>query len=144
MATNDALQRLIASRLASVPPEEVVARAVQLWMSLATELIPIIGETGFATIYARSLHLNLSAFPWLPVGSVPSHADSLFSSLTTCFNERTHVETAEACQGLLITFTGVLVVLIGEPITTSILRAAWGDDIHENNQQGNQQGFQHE
>lgn len=131
MATNGSLKRLIASRLASVRPEEVVERVVQLWTSLASELIPIIGEAGFAIIYVRSLHLNQPAFPWLPVEPVPKQADSLFTSLTTSLNERTHAETAEACQALLITFTDVLVVLIGEPITTSILRAAWGDDTPE-------------
>ncbi len=132
MAMNDTLQRLIASRLAPVRPEEVVERAVQLWTSLASELIPIIGEAGFAIIYARSLHLNQSAFPWLPAPPpVPKQADSLFTSLATSLNERTPAETGEACQALLITFTDMLVVLIGESITTSILRAAWGDDAPE-------------
>lgn len=131
MPTNDTLQRLIASRLTPVCPEEVVERAVQLWLSLASELIPIIGEAGFAIIYTRSLRLNQSVFPWLPVGSVKKQADSLFTSLATSLKERTHAETGEACQALLLTFTDMLVVLIGEPITTSILRAAWGDDTPE-------------
>ena len=141
MATNDTLQRLIAARLAPVPSEEVVERAVRLWGSLGSELIPIIGEAGFAIIYARSLHLNQSAFPWLPVGPVPNPVGPLFTSLATSLNERTPAETLEACQALFLTFTDMLAVLIGESITTSILRAAWGDDTHENTQQGNQQGL---
>ena len=39
--------------------------SVRLWENLATELSSIIGERGFESLFARSLHLASAAYPWL-------------------------------------------------------------------------------
>lgn len=110
-------------------PEAVAAAAIDVWQKLAHQLISIIGEGGFQSLYARSLHLTSSTFPWI----AESHAsqtdsDSRFVNLKINLEGRDPAEAGEASIALLITFIDILALLIGELLTTSILRSAWGDD----------------
>lgn len=121
----------IVSRLILLRPEAVPDLSTQLWESLAAELIPIIGEAGFAILYARSLHLTQSNFPWLGAGQTPQPTDSQFKSLSTSLAARAASEAGEACEALFATFIAILATLIGESLTNGILRAAWSDDASE-------------
>ena len=97
---------------------------------LAAELIPIIGETGFATLFARSLYRNQTLFTWLASAPAPQqpqvlqHSATQFTTLKASLQTRSFTEATAANQALLITFTDILIVLIGEPLTIGILRAA--------------------
>lgn len=106
----------------------MVDSTISLWERLASELISIIGEGGFQSLYARSVHLARAAFPWI----VPTHsgadADPRFADLRMSLEGRDFTEAGEASIALLITFIDILALLIGEHLTTSILRSAWGDD----------------
>lgn len=130
MASDELLRRYLISKCQSSSEEQTVGHAIQLWRSLAAELIPIIGEEGFATLYLRSLHLTQSRFPWLATGEM-QQSDSLFSPLKTCLEERTSAEAGEAAEHLFITFTSILAQLIGGSLTFNMLRAAWGDKAPE-------------
>ena len=131
MASNEKLSQLIASRLESRQPEGVAELSIQLWQAIAAELLPIIGSQGFAMLYARSLHLAQSGFAWLAISSAEARGlqrtDLQFTSLKTSLEGRSLAEVGAASQLLLITFTNLLIVLIGEPLTTSILHTAWGE-----------------
>ena len=104
---------------------------------LAAELIPIIGETGFATLFARSLYRNQTLFTWLASAPAPQqpqvlqHSATQFTTLKASLQTRSFTEATAANQALLITFTDILIVLIGEPLTIGILRAASGNDASE-------------
>jgi hypothetical protein len=39
-------------------PEKVVDIAIDLWEQLAREIISIVGESGFYSLYARSIYLT--------------------------------------------------------------------------------------
>jgi hypothetical protein len=54
--------------------------------------------------------------------------DSRFPDLKISLEGRDFAEAGEASIALLIAFIDILALLIGELLTTSILRAAWGDD----------------
>ena len=112
-------------------PEDVAGLAVQLWGSLALELIPIVGEAGFTILYARSLHITQRIYPWIAAASAPQATDSQFASLKTQLEARPFTEAGEGFEALLVTFIDILALLIGEPLTTSILHAAWGDSASE-------------
>ncbi len=109
-------------------PQAIAGVSIRLWEMLAGELVSIIGEGGFQSLYKRSIHLNSEAFPWM-VAAVPSQqADSRFAELKTCLDAQDATEAGEASTALLITFIDILALLIGELLTSSILRSAWGDD----------------
>ena len=112
-------------------PERALAASIELWRTLALHLTAIIGEGGFESMYARSLHKASVRYPWLasPVAGPP---DVIFSDLSRRLQERGMPEAGQASAALLTIFIDTLIVLIGQPVTTSILRAAWGDDAVDN------------
>lgn len=109
-------------------PEAVADAAISLWERLASELISIIGEGGFQSLYARSAHLTGATFPWMVLKHPGKEPDSRFADFRMSLEGRDFTEASEASIALLITFIDILALLIGEHLTTSILRSAWGDD----------------
>ena len=128
MATHDDQRHRMIKRAVMQRPEAIVDVTIHLWQRLASELISIIGEGGFQSLYSRGVHLTRVTFPWI----VPSHSsqptDSAFAGLKICLAGRDFKEASEASAALLNTFIDILIALIGELLTTSILRSAWGDD----------------
>lgn len=104
----------------------VTDTAIRLWEKMSVQIISIVGEAGFDSLYARSLYLTQPTFPWLTIGTVP-HADRRFSDLKMNFEGRSPAQICATNTMLLITFTDILATLIGEQLTSSILRSAWGD-----------------
>lgn len=127
MAETDAPRHKIIRRLILQRPDEIASVSVSLWERLASELISIIGEGGFDSLYSRSVHLAAAAFPWLVASRPLQKAGSRFSGLQTSLEGQNFTEASEASITLLITFIDILATLIGESLTTSILRLAWGD-----------------
>jgi len=109
-------------------PEAILSVTVNLWERLASELISIIGEGGFQSLYSRSVHLTSASFPWIVHSHPWQRTDSQFENLKISFEGRDFSETSAASIALLVTFIDILAILIGELLTTSILRSAWGDD----------------
>ena len=126
MMTNELLQRRQISRLDGFEqPEALAKHTVQLWEAMATELIPLIGEEGFTILYNRSLYLTQLDFLWLAAGQVAQPGEWHFTALLKSLEERPVIEAAASSKALFVTFMDILVVLIGEPLTTSILSKAW-------------------
>ncbi|MDO8654460.1 MAG: hypothetical protein Q7R66_19995 [Undibacterium sp.] len=109
-------------------PEAVVDVSIHLWQRLAVELISIIGADGFDSLFARSAHLNGVAFPWLLLSHSSQQSHARFTGLKISLESRESNEAIVASTALLITFIDILALLIGELLTTRILRSAWGDD----------------
>lgn len=112
-------------------PDAVSDTSVQLWEQLSTELIHLIGEGGFQALYERSVHIVKRDFPWLVASVSPQPGDARFASLKIRLAGRDSTEASKASITLLITFIDILANLIGEILTTSILRSAWGDDASD-------------
>jgi hypothetical protein len=123
MATNDERHQMI-ERNVMRRPETVTADTIVLWERLAIELIAIIGHSGFDTLYARSIHLVRAQHPWLAEGGDPS-----FERLRTSLEGQDPAPAGAASIALLTTFTDTLIQLIGESLTTAILKSAWNQDI---------------
>lgn len=113
---------------------------MRLWEQMSTKIISIVGEGGFHSLYARSLFIARVRFPWLAADELSTQTDQLFTQLRKCFEAQTPVQVSTANSLLLITFTDILASLIGEALTTSILRSAWDSDA--SNQAG--KGFNNE
>lgn len=108
--------------------DKVADAAIDSWEKLATEIISIVGEGGFNSLYARSVFLTQPTYPWLATGSSSPHNDYRFAELKMCLAGQTPAQAGAANRLLLVTFTDILAALIGEQLTTSIMRSAWGDD----------------
>ena len=137
--TEQQRHRMIGQAVLRRPGAQADLSAV-LWKSLATELSMIIGKRGFESLYARSLARASAEFAWLAAPSAPSApsppsaqpAGDAFALLTARLKTRTPAEAQAASAALLCIFTDILILLIGELLTNSILRKAWGDDVVDN------------
>jgi hypothetical protein len=112
-------------------PEAVAAVTIDLWERLAAELISIIGDDGFQSLYTRSTHLASVKFSWVVFNHPWQRSESRFAGLQISLEKQDLTEASEASIALLTTFIDILALLIGEPLTTSILRSAWGDDVSD-------------
>ncbi len=122
-------QQIIAS-LTEQQPENIADAAMGHWQQLADEIITIIGEAGFASLYERSLHLAQATFPWLPSGTLSPQTppnSHRFAELGMRLAEQTQAHARAAHSLLLTIFTDILASLIGEQLISSILRAVWGN-----------------
>ena len=129
METSELLRQQLVKRRMALPSEEEVAdTAIDLWEQIATQIISIIGEGGFDSLYLRSVSLTQSTYPWLAAVLMPPQADHRFAKLKISFEGHTPEQARAANCLLLITFTDILASLIGEQLTIRILRSAWGDD----------------
>ena len=132
METSELLrQKLVKSRTALSSEEEVADTAIDLWEQMAAQIISIIGEGGFDSLYRRSVFLTQSTYPWLAAVSLQSKIDLRFTDLKISFEGQTPEQASIANSHLLITFTDILASLIGEQLTIRLLRSAWGEDPSE-------------
>lgn len=128
MENSSLLRHQIINKLMAPHAEKVADAAINLWEQMATQIISIVGEGGFNSLYARSLFLTQSTFPWLLADSPSSQAGQRFEKLKISLEGQSPVQAHEANSLLLMTFTDILASLIGERLTTSILCSAWGND----------------
>lgn len=136
MATDEARrQQLIQSAMAK-RTGEVHDVVLDLWQSLSSQLISIIGEGGFNSLYDRSLYLTRASFPWIAASESVRSVDHRFSELKLSLAERDPPEAGKASHLLILTFTNILASLIGEPLTIDILSSAWGNHASELNNAG--------
>ncbi len=129
------LRHQIIESLTASHPEKAADAAVGLWEQLAVQIVAIIGVGGFNSLYARSLFLTQSSFPWLSGCELSCSVDQRFTALKNSLEERAPGDALEANNRLLCTFTDILAALIGEALTSSILRSAWGDHAPTQDQQ---------
>lgn len=87
MATSDLSRHQIIKILIAQPPEKGAVAAIRLWEQRATQIISIIGEDGFNSLYARSLFLSQAKFPWLSTGSLTPNAVHRFEGLKTSLTQ---------------------------------------------------------
>lgn len=126
MDTSDSLRHQLIKSLIAQHTETVSDAAVILWEQMATQIISVVGEGGFNALYARSVFLTQTTFPWLAACILSPQADYRFAELKTALEGQAPAQASAANSLLLITFTDILVSLIGEQLTTNILHSAWG------------------
>lgn len=128
MAKTDAPRHQIIRTAILQRPDATAKVTAALWTPLATEITSIIGKGGFDSLYSRCIHLAAVKFPWLAASNSSQPNDSRFANLRTTLEGRDVAEASEASIALLITFVDILATLIGESMTSTILRSAWGED----------------
>lgn len=128
MAITDQQRHQIIERAVRRLPQPHADGSVMLWGGLAAELTVIIGERGFASLYSRSLYQAGVQFAWLAPHPPKAAADA-FKLLASSLEMRAPAEAQAANGALLNIFIDTLTILIGELLTNTILRTAWGDDV---------------
>jgi hypothetical protein len=123
----DILRHRLIKTLIAKNNEKMADSVIHLWVLVATEIISIIGEKGFKSLYVRSIILNAPNFSCLTTYNPKSEIINQFNELKLCFEKLTTNQIIDVNNQLLITLTDILASLIGEPLTTNILCSAWGD-----------------
>jgi len=128
MAPNNNQRHQRITRLVTQRRDLVAQVSIDLWQRLASELVSIIGEGGFQSLFSRSVQLTSLAYPWIAPVHVWLPAKAQFPDLQASLAEHEFIEASEASVSLLVTFSDVLAALIGDTLTNSILTSAWGDE----------------
>lgn len=127
MAISNVRRRQLIDSALARHSDDATQAPTQPWDQLASQLVSLIGEGGFHALYARSLHLSRTDFPWLPCVGAALSVDVGFEALRSSLEGQDAAHANKANRMLLLTFTDILASLVGEPLTTDILSSAWGD-----------------
>lgn len=125
METADLPRHLLVQSLMASHAEKFADDAVNMWELLATQLVLIIGDSGFSSIYARSVFMCHASYPWLKGSALSPYGKHRFAELKSSLQGQRPEEASAANRLLLIRFTDILASLIGELLTERILRSAW-------------------
>ncbi len=121
-ATTEARHQLVRTTVASREDTPGEA-AVELWGSFRARLSARIGESGFTTMFTRTLLAARATTPTLPQ---PGQPTIWFTELRTSLDALPKARATEVSSQLFITFTDILAVLLGEAMTVGLLLSAWG------------------
>lgn len=94
------------------------------WRRISSQLVALIGESGFCALFGRALRTMAVRYEWLSVNAARKSIDGLLSELERDLAgvERAMADIANA--ELLNTFTRQLSTLIGEALTARLLAHA--------------------
>ena len=109
-------------------PHDVTQPAITHWRQIAERLEPVIGARGVDALFARALHLTSRRIPWLATNAALGNSAEALVQLAVRFESEEASIAAAAGDLLLLTFTGLLANLIGEPLTGRLLGALWKQD----------------
>lgn len=124
------LRHPIIENLLAQHAEKSVEDTINSWQQIASKVISIVGEDGFNSLYERTVFLAQQTFPGLADGAL-SQADNRFAGLKKCLQNLAPTQVTAVNKLLLVTFTDILISLIGEQLTTSILRSAFSKNASD-------------
>lgn len=101
--------------------------AIALWERMASEIISLVGEEGFNSLYARSVHLIQPDFPWLGASLMSSQGGPRFAELKEILARHAPEQASKANEMLMLTFISILASLIGDELSIRILCSAGGE-----------------
>lgn len=107
----------------------IAAAARRLCERFAQHLTPLIGDPGVAAICARSLHLAERNVRGLTSVRASPQGDAPFAHLQLSLEQQEPAAATEAAVAVLATVSELLASLIGEGLTTGLLREAWPEDF---------------
>jgi hypothetical protein len=113
------------SGLGSDSAQLIADRTIEVWEAVARALVPLIGDKGFSILFARCVHLNRTAYPWLALDPAEP-GPGRFAGLGKILEGRSATDARAASRALLVTFHDALAALIGVPLTTGMLGAILG------------------
>ena len=109
----------------------VALAARRCFEQLARVLTPLIGQVGIDALAARAVHLAQREYPWLADTRDREHAEGPLVQVSMSLEHHEPALATEAAAAVLATFTGLLVTMIGEPLTGRLMRQAWPDGFSD-------------
>ena len=100
----------------------IAAGAVRDWESIVTRLTPIIGESGFRVLFARSLHRARAEHAWL--AREPASGDAPFAMLRASLESQPPERATQGSRALMGHFQELLIALIGKDLVSRLLDPA--------------------
>jgi hypothetical protein len=120
------ISRLLTEKPGGTTDSAALAEQVLwLWEQIAFHLTPLIGISGFHTLYARALHLASPDCPGFSAVQPDMAVESLFQTLNNDLVALSPCEAQQCGNALLNTFTDLVESMIGEMLMAQILRSAW-------------------
>jgi signal transduction histidine kinase/ActR/RegA family two-component response regulator len=98
---------------------------------LARVAAPLVGRAGVDALTGRALHLAQREYPWLADAREPEQAGGPFAQVVFALARQDPAVATEAAVAVLAIFVGLLVTLIGKPLTARLLRTAWPDALSD-------------
>lgn len=102
MENSDSLRHQLIANLIAQHTENDSAAAILLWEQMAAHIISIVGEGGFNALFARSVFLTQTAFPWIAACALSPQTDHRFAQLKTCLEGQAPTQASAANSLLLI------------------------------------------
>jgi len=124
-ARHDDVLREVIRRTLAPNQAEGFARS---WAAVSKRLTRVIGERGVEVLLARAVHLTSVEYPWLAERAVEGEP---VARLLTVLTERSVEERADASVAILVSFTGLLTTLVGEPLCHRLLEPIWARPAEE-------------
>jgi hypothetical protein len=103
--------------------------AQRTYADLARVLVPLIGQVGIDALSARAVHLAQREYSWLTATREPKRAEGPFTQVKSSLEQQDPAVAAEAAAAVLAIFMGLLVTLIGEPLTKRLISKAWPEGL---------------
>lgn len=100
------------------------AEAIQVWHILFRKFGPLLGSLSTDLLFARSLAMHASDYPWLPQ-IAPAAPRTAFPEFERSLDARGAQDIVAANHALLASYTTGLVSLIGAGLTTRLLQTAF-------------------
>jgi hypothetical protein len=130
------VSRILAQRAGAYATANAVAEAtVSTLHQAAVQLASVIGAKGVHVLLRRSLHLTGKTHPWLAVSTEDNGIATLLAGIEARLAGQPTAAAMEAGTVLLVTFTVLLVSLIGESLTRSLLAPIWPAPAAESEQE---------
>jgi hypothetical protein len=126
MDTFRLLRQQAIDGLGAASPDSLADTAIGVWERLATQIVALVGEAGFDSLYARSVYLVQSSYPWLTEPVQTPGTMRRFDGLRAHLEAQAPELASAANRLLLSTFTDTLASLIGGALTHRVLNSAWG------------------
>jgi 6-phosphogluconolactonase/glucosamine-6-phosphate isomerase/deaminase len=127
-----AATRLLAHEVGRDPPtaEALAVASGRLFDRLSDRLAKVIGPVGVQAIFLRAAKLLKAEFVFLDERIVPrERGDSPAESLRQCLREQKPEVIQEVSVILFATFAGLLVTVIGDRLSWSLLQQIWPDTL---------------
>jgi hypothetical protein len=127
---NAALRQLALKVLAQHAGEAADAKALaaaahRAYDDLDRVSAPLIGQVGVDALTGRAFHLVQQEYPSLVRSREPQQGERPFAQVISSLERQDPAVAIEAAGAVFATFAGLLITVLGEHLTTSLLRKAW-------------------
>jgi hypothetical protein len=122
--------KALAARIGSATSAQAFATGAQrAYDDLVRVCAPLIGQAGVDTLTARAVYLAHREHAWLLDGQPAARGRGQravpFAPVVSRMSGQDPAVAAQAAAGIFAILLGLLVVLIGRPLTLNLIRKAW-------------------